>query len=235
MINTFQLPEARSEILQQIQNVFESIAIEGHIFGSLARGTADVWSDIDIWLVFKNEDIQDVLKKRREYYDKLGEVVHIVEPPQNSPIEGIQSAVLYKTKVGLLMLDYYLCPLATAFITTESKKIFGGIELPLGEAGFNPQKVLVTKAYRIDFFISFIFNGIKKIARKDYEGFANIVTEYGYLSERYDIPVAPLTDTAPSFKTLEQMIANIQQFADEKQRRALDEIGAFMEQVKLSQ
>lgn len=226
------LPKIRAKRVDMIKGVCAARAIEGHLFGSLARGNADVWSDIDVWLIFKDQDMPEILAQRREMYAEVGEIVHIVEPPQNSPIGGVQSAVLYKTKIGLFVVDYSLCPVSTAFITNESKKLFGNIDLPLGEAGFNPHKVVVPESYRIDFFISFIFNSIKKIARKDDAGFRKMIDEYGYLKDRYGIPVPPLSGTARNFQTLEQVIVNVRIFANEAQQKALDEISKFIEQVK---
>jgi predicted nucleotidyltransferase len=223
----------REQLLNRIVKVFDPIATEGHLFGSMARGDTDALSDIDIWLVFKDEDIDTVFNKRFEYYAQVGEIVHIVEPPQNAPIGGIQSAVLYKTRAGLCIVDYSLCPLSTAYIVKDNKKLFGDIDLSLGEAGlFNPQKVIVPESYRIDFFISFIFNGIKKIVRKDIDGFAHIIKEYNYLNDRYHINVPALINTEPQFDTLLQIINNIESFADQKQKDTLGEIKSFLIRVK---
>jgi hypothetical protein len=198
----------------------------------MARGDTDAFSDIDIWLIIKDEDMPDTLRKRFEYYAKVGEVMHIVEPPQNSPIGGVQSAVLYKTQAGLLIVDYSLCPQSTAFITKESKKIFGEIDLPIGEAGFNPQKVIVQESYRIDFFIGFIFNGIKKIIRKDADGFDHMLKEYDYLSSRYGLPVKPLNTQERTFATLKEIIRNVYGLSTEKQKNALLEIEKFLKKVE---
>lgn len=232
-INTSEnLESAREEKLLLIQKVFKDVAVEGHLFGSIARGDTDAFSDIDIWLVIKDEDVSDTLGKRFEYYAKVGEVVHIVEPPQNSPIGGVQSAVLYKTQTGLLIVDYSLCPQSTAFITKESKKLFGEIDLPIGEAGFNSQKVAVPESYRIDFFIGFIFNGIKKIIRKDVDRFDHMLKEYEYLSSRYNLPITPLENKEPTFTTLKEIIKNVYGLSTEKQKGALLEIENFMEKVE---
>ncbi len=229
-----ELPKMREEKLVLIQETFKDRSIEGHIFGSMSRGDTDTFSDIDIWLIFKNEDIGGILEKRFEYYAKVGEVIHIVEPPQNSPIGGVQSAVLYKTSAGLLIVDYSLCPQSTAFITKESKKLFGAIDLPIGEAGFNPQKIIVPESYRIDFFISFIFNGIKKLVRNDTDGFDHVLKEYDYLSSRYGLNVKELTNTDRTFDTLKEILKNINEVSNEKQKTALLEIEHFLGLVERS-
>lgn len=226
------LPIRRKKLLEKIIEIFKPIAVESHIFGSMARGDADIFSDIDFWLVFNDENIKDVIEKRLEYYAQVGDVVHVVEPPQNSPLNGIQSSVLYKTKVGLIIVDYSLCPISNAFITKESKKLFGEIDLPVADTGFNPQKVTVPETYRIDFFIGFIFNGIKKIVRKDDEGFDNILKEYDYLSNRYGLVVNELKNKTRTFETLKEIIKNINAISTERQKNTLNEITLFLELVE---
>lgn len=229
------LPRLRKKRLQIIQHFFKNIAVEGHFFGSLAEGGADNFSDIDVWLTFKDEEIEGVLEKRLEYYAEVGDIVHVCEPPQNSPIQGAQSFVLYKTKVGLLPVDYYLCPQSTSFITPESKKLFGDVELPVRALeGYNPQKISVPETYRIDFLICFIFNGIKKLVRKNENALDAMFNQYRYLTERYGLVVDPLVDTESTFSALEKVIENVTKVANEKQRKALSEISAFIIQVKNS-
>ena len=57
------LISSREVILEKIQKLFQKMAIEGHIFGSLARGNSDAYSDIDIWFTFPDEDIEKVLRR----------------------------------------------------------------------------------------------------------------------------------------------------------------------------
>jgi predicted nucleotidyltransferase len=222
----------REGLLNKIIDTFEPVAVEGHLFGSMTRGGADALSDIDIWLVFKDEDIDTALTKRFEYYAKVGEIVHIVEPPQNAPINGIQSAVLYKVDGNLFIVDYSLCPLSTAYIVEGNKKLFGKIDLPLGGAGFNPQKVIVPESYRIDFFISFIFNGIKKIIRKDIDGFEHIIKGYDYLSSRYGLKTTELVSKDLSFHTLSEIFKNTYLLSNDKQKNTLTEIESFMRNIE---
>ncbi|MFA5934133.1 MAG: nucleotidyltransferase domain-containing protein [Candidatus Paceibacterota bacterium] len=220
------------DCIELIKKAFKEKATEGHLLGSVARGDSDEFSDLDVWITFKDEDIADALEKRFEYYSQIGDIVHICEPHQNAPINGIQSFVLYKTKAGLLPVDYYLCPQSTSFITLESKKLFGDILLPTRETKLNPQKVSVSETYRIDFLICFIFNSIKKLARKEENALGALFREYGYLEERYSIGVDSLIDTENTFMALEKVIKNIDMITNEKQKKALSEIFAFMKLVQ---
>jgi predicted nucleotidyltransferase len=225
------MSRVRKKRIEQIQKIFKNDAIEGHIIGSNARGNSDDFSDVDIWFTFRDDDFSSVLEKRFDLYKEVGDIVHICEPHQNAPIDGKFSSVLYKTRVGLLMVDYYLCPQSSAFVTNESKKLFGDIELSLGELGLNPQKVTVDTEYRIDFFICFIFNSIKKLVRKNENPLESLFKEYSYLKEKYGIPVKELKNKEHTFDSLLQVSENIKEFANEKQKQAITEIETFAKLV----
>jgi predicted nucleotidyltransferase len=228
----FFLSRRRGKLLEKITKIFKDVAIEGHLFGSIAENRSDNFSDIDVWITFGNETFKSLSEKRFELYSQIGDVLHICEPPQNAPINGIFSSVLYKTKVGLIMVDYYLCPESNSFITKESKKLFGDINLSIGETGLNPQKISVPETYRIDFFICFIFNSIKKIIRKNDNPLEALFREYDNLNTKYGFELEPIINMGSTFTNLEKVIGNIRNFANEKQNIALFEISKFINQVK---
>ena len=130
-----------------------------------------------------------------------------------------------------MVVDFYLCPQQTSFTTTESKKLFGDIDLPIGETGLNPQKISVPETYRIDFLICFIFNSIKKIIRKNDNALGALFREYGYLKERYNIDVEPLSNTENTFMALESVIGNVNKVSNVRQKDALKEITEFIQAV----
>jgi predicted nucleotidyltransferase len=213
-------------ILTKIQEVFSGVAIEAHIFGSVARGDADQYSDLDVWLTFKDEDIKSIIVKRFDYYSQIAEIIHINEAPQNAPIGGIQSFVFYKIGDELLRVDYSLCPQSNSFQTKDSKKLFG-TELPVGELSFNPQKMVVDSNYRIDFVISFVFNSIKHLARKKQNPLQDLLREYDNLKDRYGINIKPLFSREESVETLRQIIKNLDEVSNERQKITLSEINTF--------
>lgn len=225
------MPRIRKARLEKSKKVFEPVAIEGHYFGSMARGDADMWSDIDVWFTFKDESMAETLEKRFEYYAQVGEIIHICEPPQNAPINGVQSSVIYKTRVGLLAVDYSLCPQSTSYVIIGSKSLFGEIELPVGEIGYNPNKVIVSQSYRIDFFVSIIFGSIKKILRREENPLAFLMSEYQKLKDLYQIAVEPLSNIEHSLATLREVIENIRKVANDKQNIALTEILTFIKKL----
>jgi predicted nucleotidyltransferase len=222
----------RDHKVNAIRKVFESVAVEAHVLGSVARRDSDPYSDLDIWITIADKDFDSVKEKRIELYKQVGQVVHICEPHQNAPINGLFSTVIYKTSKRLLIIDYYLCPQSSAFITNESKNLFGSIELPSGELGLSPQKVTVDTSYRIDFFICFIFNSIKKIVRKNDNPLESLFKEYSYLREKYGIEVKELQNTEHTFNHLLQVSENIKEVAKEKQKQAIIEIENFAKLVE---
>ena len=226
------LIHARDQASMAAQKAFKEKAIEAHIFGSVGRNDSDQYSDLDIWFTFKDEDIKNILAQRRESYSSIGNVIHVCEPPQNSPTNGVHSFVLYKTPAGLLQVDYYLCPQSTSFQTGESRKIFGDVELPQGKFGINPQKVSVDETYRIDFVIFIAFIAIKNLARKEKGALTNLFREYDYLSARYAIKTDVLLDRENTFVEFRKIIASIKKISNDHQKIALTEIDDFSQKVE---
>ncbi len=223
----------RESKLNKIKEVFEGVALEGQILGSVARGDSDPYSDLDVWVTFKDEDFSSVMENRMNFFSKIGEVLRVIEPHQNAPIGGIFSAVLFKTSNQLLTIDFYLCPQSTAFITDESKKLFGDDSLlPVGKLGLNPQSKTVTEEYRIDFCTGFLMTTIKRLARKNDQPLDALLKEYGYLRERYGIPVKEISTPEHTFTQLLQVSENLKEVANEEQRKVITEIENFAKIVE---
>lgn len=228
-----QLISDRGEILEKVKNLFIESAIEAHISGSLARGDADAFSDIDIWFTFKDKNIEEILANRYEYYAKIGEIINLCEPPQNAPVNGVHTSVVYKTEAGYVTVDYLLCPESSAFITNDSKKIFG-IDLPIKIFEYNPKKVPVKESYRFDFLIVLITVALKKLLRNEDSPFSQLFDEYKFLEERYNISVEPLINKEQTFSSLKELIKKVAVVTNEKQRKALDNIVAFIGKVEIT-
>ncbi|MEI7810229.1 MAG: nucleotidyltransferase domain-containing protein [bacterium] len=228
-----QLISERENILKKLETLFADKAVEAHIFGSIARQQADAYSDIDIWFTFKDEEYIEIFRKRFEYYGLLGNIIHSCEAPQNAPVNGVHTALLLQYREVITVVDIYLCPLLSSYITDENKKLFG-IDLPkINNHGFNPQKAEVNNDYRIDFFIGFIFNTVKKIARHQPTPLEAVLREYENLNKNYNIGVEPLNTVEQDVTTLERIIENTKKVSNEKQKNTLDAILNF-ERIILS-
>lgn len=222
-----ELTTNRINVLDRIQKVFTPISVEAHLLGSVARGDADALSDIDVWCTFEDGQFDDFLKRRFELFAKVGIVLHICEPHQNAPLGGLFSTVLYQTPNGLLVVDYYFCPRSTAFVTTESKHLFGDSELPTGVLALNTKTATVTRDYRIDFFICFLFGAIKKLVRKNERPLEQLFREYDALIEKYEFPLAQLENRKHSFETFFNICEHLKQVANENQKDVIAVIKDF--------
>ncbi len=223
----------RENKLGKIKEVFENIALECHVLGSVARRDSDPYSDLDIWITFKDNDFASVMENRIDLFNKIGQVIRVVEPHQNAPIDGVFSAVLLKTSKRLLTVDFYFCPQSTAFTTDESKEVFGdNSSLPIGKLGLNPQSKIVTEEYRIDFCTGFLMTSIKKLARKNERPLDALLKEYAYLRDRYSIPVKEISDPEHTFAQLLQISENLKEAASDLQKKAITEIENFAKTVE---
>ncbi|HEY1041579.1 MAG TPA: nucleotidyltransferase domain-containing protein [Candidatus Paceibacterota bacterium] len=223
----------RERVLALIKETFEPIAAEAHILGSVARGNPDPYSDLDIWITFKDEEFVSVMEKRIELFEKVGNILRVIEPHQNAPINGIFSAVIYRTEDRLLSVDFYLCPESSSFITNESKNLFGNDSLmQMGTLGLNPQDAVLTKEYNIDFCSGFLFGAIKKLVRHDENPLEGLRREYRYLKDRYDIPVKEIGIISDTFEGLYQIAENIKEVANDRQKNFIEEVEKFAKLVE---
>jgi predicted nucleotidyltransferase len=95
---------AHKSIISQALNISENIAeVEAvFLFGSLAKGTADIFSDIDFYLLIKEqEDYERIIEFFLEDLDMLGEVIHIFQSnaKQNSIIIYIKPFIKFELVV----------------------------------------------------------------------------------------------------------------------------------------
>jgi predicted nucleotidyltransferase len=226
------LTNERNYVFKLVVDVFKDLAVEGHVFGSLARGNSDEMSDVDIWFTFNDEDFEKIKEIRFDLYSKIGESIITCEPPQNAPINGFCTSLIIKTKNCILIkVDLYLCPKSSSFAMEESRKLFG-IDIPVGKIeGYNPQKISVPEDYQINFFINFIFGTIKNIKRKKEDPLEDVLRQYESLKAKHGILVDEIKDSKHDIQTLELIIFNTKKVSNEKQKLALDDICIFLQQV----
>jgi len=223
---------AQEMLFKRLENLFKDKAVEAHIFGSVARGNTDAYSDIDIWFTFSDEDFEETYRNRFEYYAQIGNIIHSCEAPQNAPIGGVHTALLVEINNNIVVVDIYLCPHSTAYITDDGKKLFG-VDLPRGTIGYNPKKIQVDENYRIDFFIGFIFNTIKKLARKKENPLEAVLYEYKNKFIDSNIAITPIASKEQTFEILELIIGNVHKIANDKQKKALITIRDFARKILL--
>jgi predicted nucleotidyltransferase len=215
--------------MNDIVDTFKDEAIEAHTFGSMARGTNDALSDIDIWLTFEDSDIQRVLKERFVQYAKIGEIVLWHEMQNNFPLDGVQTAIIYKIDGELIRVDYYLCPFSSSRVLPDSKILLERKTVPVGDIIPDTKRTLRDLSDRVTFFICICFNGIKKMVRKD-ESFIPFLTREFQKYDK-DFPTLANVFKESILDTIRKSLETLDTISNPAQRVAILEIGQFLTKV----
>lgn len=216
--------------LEAIVDFYKDKAVEAHVFGSVARGTQDALSDIDIWLTFEDSRIQEAIENRTASYATFGEIVLLHELQNNFPLGGIQTAILYKIDGELIRVDFYLCPLSSSRILPGSKILFQKQRVEIGDIIPESKRTPRDLSDRVTFFISMCFNGIKKVVRGD-TAFADfLVSEFQKYAK--EIPQLATIPAESSFAMLRRSLSALNTAADAGQKHAIVDINAFMSEVE---
>jgi predicted nucleotidyltransferase len=105
------------------------------LYGSLGRGTQDELSDIDLWVVLRDDNINEVREERREFAARLGNPLVIVEAPQNAPPKGAFITVLYEGEVaGPQHVDWTWQAESAALIPSDAKVLLQRVNLAVKPA-----------------------------------------------------------------------------------------------------
>jgi predicted nucleotidyltransferase len=216
--------------VEDIAAFFKDEAIEAHIFGSIAQGTNDALSDIDIWITFKDEKIQRAIEGRMDAYEGFGQIVLLHEMQNNFPMNGIQTAIIYKIDGELIRVDFYLCPLSSSRVVSDSKILFEKTKVKTGNIIPEIKRVPRDLSDRITFLISMCFNGIKKVVRKDATFIDFIISEF----QKYEkeIPELSCVPKELSFEMIRKSLIILGAVSNSQQKAAVTEISTFLTRVE---
>src|SRR5436190_740380 len=90
--------KGRETLRQKIVKTFSGLgAIAIHQFGSGIIGYRDEVSDMDIWITFLDDTVGEMINKRDEIYSTISQILIKNEAPQNSPLGGKYSMVIFDT------------------------------------------------------------------------------------------------------------------------------------------
>lgn len=211
---------------------FEPYATEAHIMGSVARGEHDAFSDIDIWVTYEDSMIQEAIENRMGTYKKFGEIVLLHEMQNNYPLNGIQTAIVYKIDVELFRVDFYLCPLSSSTKKPGSKVLFEKKEVPVGEIIPETKRAQRDASDRVTFLICMCFNSIKKIARGNTRFMDFLSREFKKLEEFNDVKGLPELPVEGSFDSIRSALSVLEGISNDEQKRSIDVILEFMGRVE---
>lgn len=118
------LIERTVEVLQTDQRI-----VAAWLFGSRGRHSSDALSDTDLWVVVRDEYIEEVKAERQSYVARLGSPVLLLEAPGNAPVEGAYLMALYPGQAGVHQVDWYWQQQSDASLPRNAELLFdrGGI------------------------------------------------------------------------------------------------------------
>lgn len=216
---------ARDHLLEQVRAVFarhDAIAI--HQLGSLARDEGDALSDLDLWITFADETLPGIVTRREQIYAEVAEVLISYEALQNRPLGGSYRLVVYKAAGTLMQVDYYLAPRSSSIVLPEARLVYGNDAFPRGQWLIDQSvSTPVSTSERIDFLICMSFIGVKKVLRRDEAFIRFLLSQYDQFVETYRLDLRPIK-CGLHLDTFERLLGELVQVADERQRRAIDEI-----------
>lgn len=100
--------------------------------GSLGRGTADAWSDLDLWVTVDDAHLEAVTAERTAAVAAVGEPILALEAPHNAPAGGAYLLVLYAGDGGPQQVDWYWQPRSSAERPAGTRVLFDRAGVPVG-------------------------------------------------------------------------------------------------------
>jgi predicted nucleotidyltransferase len=129
-------------LLQEVKRVLhaDQRIVAAWLFGSVGRHTADALSDLDVWVVVKDEFIETVSAERQHYTARLEMPVLLLESPMNAPAGGAYLMALYAGQAGAHQVDWYWQRQADASLPRQAVLLFdrGGVPQDSRQEQFDP-------------------------------------------------------------------------------------------------
>ncbi|RYG38747.1 hypothetical protein EON81_02760 [bacterium] len=89
------------------------------LFGSLAIGPGDAWSDLDIWISVRDDAFASFVEGRAALAAKVDGPLFAVEAPQNAPVGGAYYQTVHDDPTGPHVVDWYMQPSSIAGLPSE--------------------------------------------------------------------------------------------------------------------
>lgn len=157
---------SREDLLLRIHKTLEVDPrfIAAWLGGSYGRGTQDAVSDLDLFVVIKDEFSYPICRRqaavasgsileRMELFQMFGEPANIHENHNNAPLNGTFSAVLYHHPP--VIVDWVLVPQSSAVRPNDTRLLFDKAGIPLqnfSQAKHEQQEKVALLAEKVAFF-----------------------------------------------------------------------------------
>lgn len=231
--------EGREKLLGKILEVFKEYQpVSIHQFGSGATDYKDEFSDLDLWITFKDSEIKTILKNQTKIFKSISPVLLKHRSESWSPIGGSASLIIHDTEFGIFQVDYYISKLSETVIKKDAKVLHGSDLLERGEWKLNKDRKKNTKEYHtfkkdVNLLIISLFINIKGIIRGwgdiDFEN--NIKLVYKRLQDSYGKKLNQRRIKL-SFKFVYSLLEDLYPLANKRQKMAIFKIRNYAEQVE---
>lgn len=231
--------KGRKELLEKIIDTFKSLhPVAIHQFGSGVAGFKDEFSDIDIWITYEDNKINDVLSQLSNIFRDIAPVLIKHHSKSWSPVGGSANSVIHDTKAGPYVVDYYISKLSETVLKEDSKVLFGDDSLKRGAWRLNKEvdknmHDSHTLKKDINLMISLIFVSVKVIVRKQKDDdFLNTLKSVRKnFRKRYEGKI-PRRQISLSFRSILRLLSDLYHIANKNQRRAILKIRRYVKQVE---
>lgn len=231
--------EGRKRLLEKIVSTFRSMhpyAI--HQFGSGATGFKDEFSDIDIWITFKDSEIKNILTNLNRIFKSIAPVLVRHHSKSWSPVGGSANSIIHEIEFGLFIVDYYISKLSETVIKKDFSVLYGDNSIKRGEWRLNKEvntDIRDTHTLRgdINLLLDLIFVGIKGIIRRWKDGdFVNTLKAvHKNFRKRYDGRIKR-RQISLSFRSDYRLLSDLYYISNSRQRRAISKIRKYAKQVE---
>lgn len=157
------LAQRRDVLLTRIREDLEADerVLAAWLAGSYGRGTADEWSDIDLHVVVRDDDLTAWLGERNDLYRRVGHPV--MRLPSSASEKGDYQGVLF---AGPVFLDLAVHPVSTATRDADTRLLFTRADIPLRVvAPLDDEERRTRLQHDLDFFWAMTPVALKYIGR----------------------------------------------------------------------
>ena len=95
----------------------------------MGRGDEDELSDLDLWVILNNVDIECIIARPPKYTSQIGNPVLSLEAPQNAPQGGAYLMTCYDAPIAPHIVDWYWQPQSLAYIPGQVRLLFDKVGL----------------------------------------------------------------------------------------------------------
>lgn len=231
--------EGREQLLHKILESFKPFKPTAiHQFGSGASGYKDEFSDIDIWITFKDSKIENVLPKLNRIFKSIAPVLAKHYSKTWSPIGGCANSIIHETEFGLFIVDYYISKLSETVIKEDSLVLYGSDCLKRGAWRLNKEvdkKVHDSHTLKkdINLLLDLIFISIKGIVRKlESNEFLNTLKSvHKNFRKRYNKKIKRRRISL-NFRSNYRLLSDLYRIANKGQRRTISKIRRYTKQIE---